>query len=216
MRATAVIGIVMLAALAAPGAAQQISWDAPSFFSPRPMDDIGVYISRTTLTRSRVDVNGLSLIWRQSGNLNLGVRAGVGDLNSPGQTVLVGAELYGPLNSLLPGIGIDISWILGGGAVFGDNYTLFSVPFGASIGLRLGSGNVQVLPYVHPRVSLDIVAVDINGTEETETDGSIALDIGADLNLGERFILRIGGSLIDREAFGVGFALRWPRPVSVQ
>ena len=92
MKAATFIGIISLAVTAASASAQQIAWDAPSFFSPRPMDDIGLYVGRSNLG-SDFNVTGLSLIWRQSGNLNLGVRAGVGDLEQPGQTVLVGAEL---------------------------------------------------------------------------------------------------------------------------
>ena len=194
--------------------AQQIAWDTPSFFSPRPMDDIGLYVSQIQYPGGESST-GLSAIWRQSGNLNLGVRAGVGDLEFAGETVLVGAELYGPLNSLLPSTSIDLSWILGAGAVFGDNYSLFSVPLGISVGLQLGSGSVQFAPYVHPRWSLDIAAYDQNGTEQTRTGGSIVIDVGADVNLGERFIVRVGGSFLDREALGLGVALRWPRPISV-
>jgi hypothetical protein len=190
------------------------SWDAPSFFGPRPMDDIGIYISRTE-RRFGGDATGLSAIWRQSGNLNLGVRAGVGDLEDPGGTVLVGSELYGSLNRLVPGSGLDVAWILGAGAVFGSNYTFFSLPLGVSIGLRLGSGSVSIAPYVHPRVALDIEAFDTDGEEETFTDGSVVVDIGADVNIGPRFILRVGGSLADRKAYGIGLALRWPRPISV-
>jgi hypothetical protein len=208
------IGLLMLVCMAVPVSAQRTAWDEPSFFSPRPMDDIGIYITRAN--RTRRDPTGLSAIWRQSGNLNLGVRAGVGDLRNAGETVLVGAELYGPLNSLLPGSSIDLSWIVAAGAVFGDSYTVFSMPLGASIGMRLGSGSVQVLPYVYPRIALDIVAVDINGEEQTETDAVLAVDLGADVSLGERLILRLGGSVLERTAFGVGLALRWPRPISVQ
>ncbi|MGH7472126.1 MAG: hypothetical protein ACRENP_29600 [Longimicrobiales bacterium] len=208
------MGLLMLAGLSASASAQRIAWDEPSFFSPRPMDDIGLYITR--VNRSAGDPTGMSAIWRQSGNLNLGVRAGVGDLNNAGETVLVAAELYGPLNSLVPVGSIDVSWILAAGAVFGDSYTVFSMPLGASIGMRLGSGGVQVLPYVYPRISLDIVAFDINGEERTDTDGVLSVDIGADLSLGERLVLRVGGSLFERSAIGVGLALRWPRPVSVQ
>ncbi|MEX2283440.1 MAG: hypothetical protein WEE89_13235 [Gemmatimonadota bacterium] len=197
-----------------PVSGQQIAWDAPSFFSPRPMDDIGLYVSQTQYPGGGSST-GLSGIWRQSGNLNLGVRAGVGDLEDAGGTVLVGAELYGPLNRLLPSTSVDLSWMLGGGAVFGDNYTLFSMPLGISIGMRLGTGAVQFAPYVHPRWSLDIAAFDVNGTEQTRTGGSIVIDAGADVSLGQRFILRLGGSFLDREAFGAGVALRWPRPISV-
>ena len=211
MKPRAIIGMLALLCFSSPALAQVIAWDAPSFFSPRPMDDIGLYVSRTGGVST-----GLSGIWRQSGNVNLGVRAGVGDLEFPGETVLVGAELYGPLNSLMPGTNIDISWNLGAGAVFGNDYTLFSVPLGASIGMRLGTSGVQILPYVYPRIALDIEAFDVGGEEETFTEARFALDLGADVNLGERLILRVGGSLIDREAFGIGMALRWPRPISVQ
>jgi hypothetical protein len=214
MRAKAVLGMLaLLALLQAPAGAQLIWWDAPSYFSPRPMDDIGVYVSRST---GIIDATGLSAIWRQSGNINLGVRAGVGDLQDAGETVLVGAELYGPLTSLLPGTGIDVAWMLGAGAVFGDAHTLFSVPLGASIGMQFGTSGLQIMPYIHPRVSLDVIAVEFDeGEEETDTEAAFAVDLGADVNLGDRLILRAGGSFIDRKAFGVGLALRWPRPISV-
>jgi hypothetical protein len=190
------------------------AWDAPMYFNPRPMDDIGLYFTRTNRT-SGGDANGLIGIWRQSGNLNLGVRAGVGDLEDAGGTVLVGAELYGPLNRLIPASGLDIAWLLGAGAVFGSDYTLFSIPLGVSIGLRLGTGGVSIQPHVLPRVAFDVAAFDIDGEEVTETDGSVAIDVGADVNIGSSFILRVAWSIADRDAYGVGLALRWPRPVSV-
>ena len=65
------------------------------------MDDIGIYMSRVDRPFNNGSATGLSGIWRQSGNLNLGVRVGVGDLGDAGETVLVGAELYGGLGRLL-------------------------------------------------------------------------------------------------------------------
>lgn len=203
----------LLFALTSSTAATAQIWDAPMFFAPRPMDDLGLYYVRTN--GSLRDASGLKAIWRQSGNLNLGVHAGIGDLDNAGNTIMVGAELYGGLNSLLPGSGIDISWNLGAGATFGDDYTYFTVPFGASLGLRLGSGSVQVQPYVHPRISLDILAVGSGAAERTDTEGSVAVDLGADVNLGPRWVLRGAYSLADRDAFGIGLAMRWPRGVSV-
>jgi hypothetical protein len=190
--------------------AQQIPWDAPSFFSPNALDEVGLYLSRVG-----GQTTGLSGIWRQSGNLNLGVRAGVGDLDKAGESVLVGAEFYGALSSLLPRE-LAGSWVLGAGAVFSDSYTLFSIPLGATVGLLLGSGRVQIVPYIHPRISLDIEAVDLDGDEQTITTSRVALDIGADVNVGQRAILRLGASLIERDALGMGLALRWPRSVSVR
>lgn len=199
----------LLALFAGPVSAQYM-WDSPTFASPRPMDDIGVYVTRADET------TGLVGIWRQSGNLNLGVRAGVADMDNAGGSILVGAELYGPLNTLLPGSGLDLAWTLGGGAVFGDNITTASIPFGLSVGVQLGRGSLSILPYVHPRVSLDIVSVEFAGNEETDTEGRFAVDLGADINLGERLLVRVGGSFADREGFGVGLAYRIPRPISVR
>lgn len=214
MKKTKVWAFAVVCALVLQGEAAAQSWDAPMFFSPRSMDDIGLYVTRTNRTISD-DLTGLVAIWRQSGNLNLGVRGGVGDLDDAGGTVLVGAELYGPLNALFPGLGLDVAWNLGAGAVFGSDYTFFSVPLGLSVGLRLGSGGFEIVPYAHPRIAFDIEAFDQAGEEVTETDGSVALDLGADISLGPSFILKVGASLFDREAFGIGLALRWPRPVSV-
>jgi hypothetical protein len=207
-----VLTIMAVIALQREVAAQ--SWDAPMFFSPRSTDELGLYVTRTNRSFPG-DATGLLGLWRQSGNVDLGVRAGVGDLDDAGGTVLVGAELSSSLNSLLPELGFDLAWNLGAGAVFGSNYTLFSVPVGLSAGVRLGAGSLQFLPYAHPRISFDIEAFDVDGEEETDTDGSVALDLGADINLGPSFILKVAGSLFDREAFGIGLALRWPRPVSV-
>lgn len=212
MRKSSLLSL-LLVAFASPAAAQV--WDAPTFFSPRPMDDIGVYVFQSNAPRGFDDPLGVVGMWRQSGNINLGVKAGVGDTDNAGETILVGAELYGPLGSLLPNTGLELAWNVGAGAVFGDNYAVFSVPVGVSVGVRLGSGNVSILPYVHPRVALDIVSVEFAGDEETDTDGSFAIDLGADVNLGSSLILRLGKSFGDRDAFGAGLAIRWPRGISV-
>ncbi|MGQ0816359.1 MAG: hypothetical protein ACT4O1_18170 [Gemmatimonadota bacterium] len=195
----------------------QAGWDAPTFFSPRPMDDIGIYVFQTDFDSRIVDdATGLKLIWRQSGNLNLGVHAGTADLDDVGNAILLGAEFYGPLTSLTANTGLIMSWGLGAGAVFGDDYIDLSIPLGVSIGVGLGTGGVSLLPYVHPRVSLDVSSVEIGDNEETETNIGLTIDLGLDVNLGDRFIVRAGGSFGDRDAFGAGIALRIPRRVVVR
>ena len=202
-----------LLVVTASGASAQSGWDAPTFFSPRPMDDIGLYVFKTDASTIG-DPTGLKLIWRQSGNLNLGVHAGFADLDAAGETILLGAELYGPLSSMAASTGLAMSWGLGAGAVFGDNYIDMSVPLGVSIGFQLGSGGMNVLPYVHPRVSLDISSYDVGpDQEETDTNIGFSVDVGADVNLGQRFVLRGGASFGDRGAYGIGAALRIPRRV---
>ena len=71
---------------------------------------------------------------------------------------------------------------------------------------------------MHPRASLDVVSLtdEVTDEEETDTDVGFAVDIGADVNLGQRLILRAGYSLGDRDAFGLGVALRWQRGIIVR
>jgi hypothetical protein len=207
---------VALSAAFTGSAFAQAGWDAPTFFSPRPMDDVGIYGFKTDAA-SIGDPTGLKLIWRQSGNLNLGVHAGTADLDDIGDAILLGGEFYGPLTGATASTGLIMSWGVGAGAVFGENYIDFSIPVGVSIGMNLGSGGVSILPYVHPRVSFDVSSFDVApDVEETETNIGLSIDLGVDVGLGERFILRAGGSFGDRDAFGAGLALRIPRKVSVR
>jgi hypothetical protein len=203
------------------GGASAQQWDAPLFFSPRPMDDLGLYYINSDRTGDD-NSNGLKLIWRQSGNLNLGVHLGTGDISNIGESILIGAELYGPLSSLAASTGFMMSWSAGIGAAFGDlgesplgdvSYIDFSIPVGLSAGVRLGSGSTTILPYIHPRVSLDVVAITVGDEEDTETEVGFAVDLGAEVNLGETLIARGAFSLGDRDAFGLGIAMRMQRRV---
>ena len=193
----------------------QAGWDAPTFFSPRPMDDVGIYGFRTDF-EDISDRTGLKVIWRQSGNLNLGLHAGTTDLSDIGDAIVLGGEFYGPLTAATASTGLSMAWGLGAGAMFGGDYIKLSIPVGVSIGMNLGTGGVSLLPYVHPRVSLDVIAIGEGEDEVTDTKIGLVVDLGVDVGLGERFILRAGGSFGDRDAFGAGLALRIPRRVSVR
>lgn len=181
------------------------AWDAPSFFSPRPHDDLGLY----AFVPEHGEL-GAQAIWRQSGNINLGVRAGLGQ-----DLILVGAEFYGPLR--LASEPVLLAWQVGLGAGFND-LTLLRVPVGVSAGLDLaGQGLPQLTPYVFPRVALEVSAwQNPAGDEETSTDLGFALDIGADLVVTPELILRAGVTLADQNAFGVGIAYRTQRRVVVR
>lgn len=179
-------------------------WDAPSFFSPRPHDDIGVYLF--FLDGHDAGVEG---IWRQTGNLNLGVRVGVAE-----DLVKVGAEFYGPIRIEAP---LQLAWQLGVGAGFGDDVTMLRVPFGVSLGGTLGSpGTLQITPYVYPRVALDLYAFDVGDDEETDTEVNFDVDLGADIRLSPAWSLKVGATVGESEAFGLGLAYRMQRRVVVR
>jgi len=208
---------LLLCMSAAPAAGQ--AWDSPSFFAPRPGEDIGVFV---TVPEDEFGDVGVQAIWRQEGNLNLGVRGGFGG-HSDNRAILLGAEFYGnlPIGGTYP---INATWIVGLGAGFDDDITALRVPLGISVGTYLGQGAMRIQPYVHPRVAFDLVAIDTGDDEETETDFSFAIDIGADLDLSERWAVKAGytfsfGRDFDTSfdfygnTFGAGIVYRMPRRV---
>jgi hypothetical protein len=193
-----------LALFAAPAFAQ--SWDHPSFFSPRPHDDLGVY-----MIKPDIGDWGVVGIWRQSAGINLGVRGGVGG-GSGDRTVLVGAELFGPIafESAAP---LAFYWVTGLGASF-NGLTKGRIPLGVSAGISLGEGSTIITPYVHPRFAFEVYTFD-GDNSDTETDFDFDVDVGADIELGQRFILRGGYKIGDvDEVFGLGGAIRVGRGVA--
>jgi hypothetical protein len=205
------VGMIVVCAATVAGAAAPLSaqaWDSPSFFSPRPGEDIGLYV---------IDAEGggdlgFAGIWRQEGNINLGVRAGL----AGGDHFSVGAEFYGPLDVLGPQSPVLLSWIVGAGATFND-VTWLRIPLGASIGMNIGtSSSIRIMPYIHPRVAFDLLARDTPAGEETETELNVDLDLGADIGLGQQFVLRVGATIGDLDAIGVGVAYKMGRRLVVR
>ncbi len=186
------------------------AWDTPTFFSPRAHDDLGAYV-----IKPEAGDWGVIGIWRQSGGINLGVRGGVGG-DSDDRTVLIGAELFGPL-SFEGTSPLAFAWVTGIGASF-DGVTSLRIPLGVSIGASLGpEGGAVLTPYIHPRVALDVSTVELaNGEEETDTDFDVDLDLGADLDIAGRWILRAGYAIGDNSVFGIGLAFRTGRGVEVR
>jgi hypothetical protein len=197
---------VLVSVIAVPASAQ--SWETPTFFSPRPHDDIGVY-----LIKPEFGDWGVVGIWRQSAGINLGVRGGVGG-GSGDRTVLVGAELFGPLN--LNTDPVVMYWQSGIGASF-DGATALRIPLGVSAGMRLGSeGALLITPYVHPRVAFDLVTFEVGDEEETDSEVNLDVDIGADLELTRSIILRLGYTVTGGDVFGFGAGFRFGRGVAVR
>jgi opacity protein-like surface antigen len=196
--------------LAGASSARAQAWDAPSFFSPRPGEDIGIYAFK--LDSEVGGGTGFSGIWRQSGNLNLGVRVGVVE----GDRWLVGGEYYGNLSALTGPL--LASWVVGFGGTFFDDVTVLRIPVGVSVGMNLGSGTgMSIMPYAHPRVAYDLTASDnAAGEEETVSDFSFAVDLGADIALGSSLVGRVGFTLGESNTFGAGIAYRMPRRVEVR
>jgi hypothetical protein len=207
MRRYTVVLMLAFLAGAAPAAAQ---WESPTFFAPRPGEDLGLYYVSPADPADIVDW-AVAGIWRQEGNLSLGVRLGLED----GDLFHVGAEFYGPLRLAAAESQVLFSWWLGLGASIADGITWLRIPLGLSIGMGLG----QLKPYVFPRVAFDLLVVDTETGEETNTEFNVPIDVGVDLDLGP-FVLRGGATFSvteeDATSFGAGIALKMPRRVAVR
>jgi hypothetical protein len=196
--------IGLLAGSAVEVAAQP--WDVPSFFSPRPGEDIGIYV----VDMDGADDLGIVGIWRQEGNLNLGVRAGVLD----GDHISLGAEFYGPIRGV--NAPIYMSWLLGVGGTF-NGATWLRIPAGVSIGTIFDAGSLDIMPYLHPRVALDYVSWDAPaGVDDSDSELNFDLDLGADISLGPQWVFRFGATVGDFDGIGVGIAYRMGRRLVVR
>lgn len=204
MRTTRSALVLLGLLLGSAGSVAAQGWDMPSFFSPRPGEDIGLYI----IDADGVDDIGIAGIWRQEGNLNLGVRAGiVGD-----DHFALGAEFYGPIRGIEAPI--LLSWVVGLGGTFND-VTWLRIPAGVSVGVNVDAGSVRILPYVHPRVAFDYFSFDTPAGDESDSELNFDLDLGADVDVG-RFVLRFGATIGDFDAIGIGAAYKWGRQVTVR
>lgn len=189
--------------LAAPAHAWA-QWSAPTFMPPRPGDDIGLYLSST-------GDFGIQGIWRQHGNLNLGVRGGYIESDAHGG-VLVASETWGLLASAGQPLPVDVAWTAGVGAVFNSG-TWLEIPVGASVGRTFGLAPVTVQLYGHPRLSLVLSSGD---DQEDETELIGLFDLGADIYLTNGLRLRTGLTMGRFDALGLGLAIAWGRGVEVR
>jgi hypothetical protein len=207
-RWTTTAGVLLALAITSPATAQ--SWETPTFFAPAAHDDIGFY-----LIDAEFGDLGFMGIWRQSGNLNFGLRGGMGGVEG-NRTVLLGVEVYGPLVTPGGSSVLAVSWLAGAGASF-NGATWLRVPAGVSIGARIPGSGFTITPYVHPRLALDVVSRDRpNGDEDTDSEFNLEADFGADLAFGTSWVARFGLTVGDVEAFGIGLAYRIPRGISVR
>lgn len=210
MRTTTAALVALAAALAlCPARAAAQAWDSPSFLSPWPTRDLGFYY----VAPDNFYDWGATGMWRTvGGRVDLDLRGGLlhsdfYDRNDP----LVGLDVSRPFTTLGAGTGLplDLAWTLGAGAIFAgghDGETLFRLPAGVSMGLRIGrpGDDFQLLPYAHPRIALAIASRRNGGGSDTELQGTV--DLGLDLVIGNDIVFRAGAALGDAGSVGLGLA----------
>ncbi len=199
--------VVLATLILASEARAQHQYDTPGFLPPRPGDDIGIYLA---------DVSGadfaLQGIWRQGGNLNLGLRIGYIEIPGDG-AIVVGAESWGLLAEAGPRFPVDVTWTLGAGAAFNGG-TVLEIPAGLSIGRIFDVAPITLQVYVHPRFALFVEPEAANPEDELDVGG--LFDVGVDAAVNENLTFRLGVTRGKINAAGIGLAYRWSRNVVVR
>jgi hypothetical protein len=169
----------------------------PTFLSPVPSNDFGVYVSDW---RGGLGVEG---IWRRQsrGGSNLGLHAGYVDLGDGALTV--GLDMRNPV--VLAGAPIGLAFTVGGQAVIGDATSLGG-QVGFTAGQALPAGGFTVTPYIHPRLALATGFIGDGADNEFEID--VLADVGVDLDFASGVALRLGANLGDGANWGLGVAFR--------
>ena len=180
-------------------------WQEPTFLPPRPGDDIGIYLSD-------IADFGIQGIWRQQGNLNLGLRLGYIDTNGDG-IVTVGVETWDLLVDAGPDFPLDVAWTLGAGAGFNGG-TVVQIPVGLTIGRTVPLESVALQFYGHPRLGLFIYPDAPEGADELKLEG--LFDLGLDALLNDNVKIRFGATFGEIDAVGIGIAFNWSRGATVR
>lgn len=217
------IAVVLASVILAADARAQ--FDVPSYLPPRPGDDVGIYLA-PKIGDADYAFQG---IWRQRGNLNLGLRVGYIDLGTTG-AIVVGVDSWGLFAEAGEQFPVDMAWTLGAGAAFNGG-TLLELPAGVTIGRTFDVEPVTLQVYGHPRLALLIQpGASDNAVDPDATDDELFVeglfDVGVDAILNEDLKLRLGitlGStrasgltLVNTAAVGFGVAYRWSRGAVVR
>jgi hypothetical protein len=203
--------LLALAALVAPPAARSVeaqSWFNPSFQPP--------HVSTRDYTLAVAANNGTSALfqWREGlgPDSHFGLEGGLVDADGGGGTkLLLGGSYAYQLTRATTAQPLDLLFTVGAGLAVGDGPDLFRIPIGVSVGHRFAlDGEMAITPYVHPRLSLDVLTG--VGDNADNTDLAIDFDIGASFEITRQLALRgslvlSGARLSDDVGFGIGLTI---------
>lgn len=163
----------------------------PSYMSPVPMSDLGIYVSEGP---GDLTLEG---IWRAGA---LGLRAGFVDTNGD-DLLSVGGEFRNPLP--VASAPLSLAFTLGGQGLLGENSAI-GLQAGLSAGGRFVQPGIAITPYIHPRIAF------INGFGvEDDFNAEVLADLGVDLEFARNLVFRLGVGLSDETAdWGIGLAWR--------
>lgn len=199
--------LILLAVLLWPRGAAGQGWDVPRLMGPvSPVERSAMW---TRFNEDEGAGDGFLVTWAfDSWNPALSLRGG-GVVSGEAPRGLLGLDVRVPidLGSLTDG-GLVGGWSSGLGVSVGEeNDTRVNVPVQVGVTLPWTSGQVWAAPYVTAGASFEWRADAPEDVEEFETHPVVEAGLDLSLDPGRVVVLRLGGSLVGRRAFGVGVAL---------
>lgn len=153
--------------------------------------------------------SALAVQWREGlGNPRLQFTGELGLADGRSDAgLIIGGSLHYQMTRASQDMPFDM--VLGGGlglTTF-DNFSVFRIPVGVSIGHRFPlEGNFAITPFVHPRLAINRVSVDTPGGNFSDTETDVEIDIGASFEINQQMQLRLGASLGDNSGVAISFA----------
>lgn len=178
------------------------TFDVPSFRTPFVENGVGVYAFSP-----QADEYGGLLTWRQAGErTDVGLRGGY--LNVADQAAYtLGVEVArttapreGSRGAAALVTGFEVGWAPD------EDRARARLPLGIVWGHRREAAGLAYIPYLHPRVLLDVDFEDAGGGWDEDLDLGFAVDLGFDAEIQRSMLLRFAATLGHEAAIGAGVA----------
>jgi hypothetical protein len=163
----------------------------PTYQSPRLVNELGVY-----LHDGPGDL-GVEGIWRAG---PLGLRVGYVDLLDG--YLSVGGELRNPI--AVAGAPLGLAFTAAAQGLIGDESGV-GIGAGLSAGYTFTGEGLAITPYIHPRIGL------INPVDSDDFSVELLADVGADVELTNNLLIKLGVRLDDNLGSNWGIGLGWRR-----
>jgi hypothetical protein len=193
------VAVVALLSQVGTGAAQV--YDHPQFITPYGETGFGAYL----IVVNDINDFGGMVTFRKAGDVNLGVRGSVNAAGDGDVAFNGGLDVYSQFVEVSESFPLDVAWVTG----FGLGYVtggcdggcaILRIPAGVSVARQFVSddGKWALVPYVSPRIALDI------GISGPDTKVHFDTDIGLEMRFSEQWLLRFGLTLGSNNALGFG------------
>jgi hypothetical protein len=191
--------LVILAVLFAPMTAAAQSTGTPVFAAPYRA------FARSEIGLSLSDMDHATALeaFYKAGHQNwdIGFRGGFADASGPGNTaILLGVDGRTRVLTHSADFPLDGALTLGAGASLQDNFNVFMLPVGISLGRRvdLEGSSTSFVPYFQP------VLTPIFG--DGNSDLLFSVGLGADIKFNRQADLRVSGAIGDMSGVSISFA----------